>query len=215
MFLKENRVRYLKSWEYNAARILTALDTLVVERGGHTNGINTVMIVNRSLSDAKNEYNEKIARIKSLPQNDVCIKTLDFYQHNLNELDMIPNDPIPVCHRLCIRFVLDGFYYQYTFDENPFFDTYLIKTPIKNETYSIDLFGTTVSADWMDDCYLKWGCPDSDIEYAANEILAMLISAKPCEILHEIERKCVPNTYNDGYHYEKVPRKERFDKIDF
>ena len=215
MIYKENERLYLRSWEYNAARILTALDGLVIERGGCVNVYHTAIISDRSLTAAAQQYDEKIATIQSLPQNETRMKALAYYQQKRNALKMIANDPIPVKHLTSIRFVLDGYYYSYGLDDNPFFDPYYIKTPVRNDTYSADAVGETVPASWLDDCHLSWNCSDSDIQSAANEIFAMLIAAKPSIIEHEIERKYVPNTYNGGYHYEKVPKKERFNKIDF
>lgn len=215
MIYRENERLYLRSWAYNAARILTALDCLVVERGGRVKQYYTAIISNCSLTSAAHETEEMIAKIESLPLNETRAKALSHYKQELHELKTIPNEPIAVKHLTSIKFVLGDCYYLYELDDNPFFNPFYIKTPVKNGTYSADVVGETVPADWLDDCYLKWNCSYSDIQSAANKILAMLLSARPSVIQHEFERKCVPNIYNDGYHYKKVLKRECFKKIDF
>ena len=69
--------------------------------------------------------------------------------------------------------------------------------------------------EWFYDCFLSWGCSESDIKEGANLIFNMLCNAPFSEIRRFSRRQRVPNTYNNGYHYETVYAPERRAKIDF
>lgn len=53
------------------------------------------------------------------------------------------------------------------------------------------------------------------IESAAGAILSLLLAAPLSTIRHNTKRTRIPNTYDDGYHFETIPVKERRLKIDF
>lgn len=53
------------------------------------------------------------------------------------------------------------------------------------------------------------------IESAAGAILSLLLAAPLSTIRHDTKRTRIPNTYDDGYHFETIPVKERRLKIDF
>ena len=58
-------------------------------------------------------------------------------------------------------------------------------------------------------------CSKSDIVEAANLIYNMLITSNNSPIIRNSRRQRVPNTYNNGYHYETIYNKEKFVDIDF
>ena len=106
---------------------------------------------------------------------------------------------------------MNGFYYSFSLDDNPFFPFYYMKTPIENGAYSGDACMEESSKSWLTDPLIGFGCPDSEIESAAGAILAAPLST----IRHDTKRTRIPNTYDDGYHFENIPVKERRIKIDF
>lgn len=112
---------------------------------------------------------------------------------------------------------MNGVYYSYSLNDNPFFPFYYIKTPIdpKSETYSGDACMEESSKSWFTDPLIGFGCPDSEIESAAGAILSLLLAAPLSTIRHDTKRTRIPNTYDDGYHFENIPIKERRIKIDF
>lgn len=57
--------------------------------------------------------------------------------------------------------------------------------------------------------------PLMPIESAAGAILSLLLAAPLSAIRHDTKRTRIPNTYDDGYHFENIPVKERRLKIDF
>lgn len=112
---------------------------------------------------------------------------------------------------------MNGVYYSYSLDNNPFFPFHYLKTPIdpKSETYSGDACVEESSKSWFTDPLIGFGCPDSEIESAAGAILSLLLAAPLSAIRHDIKRTRIPNTYDSGYHFENIPVKERLLKIDF
>ena len=127
----------------------------------------------------------------------------------------INNEPIKVTHLTYINFTIDGVYYSYSVDDNPFFPFYIYKTPIKDGKRSADAAGVEDKKEWLFDRFLKMNCSKSDIVEAANIIFNMLINSNNSPIIRNSRRQRVPNTYNNGYHYETIYNKERFVDIDF
>lgn len=112
---------------------------------------------------------------------------------------------------------MNGVYYSYSLNDNPFFPFHYLKTPIdpKSETYSGDACVEESSKSWFTDPLIGFGCPDSEIESAAGAILSLLLAAPLSTIRHDTKRTRIPNAYDDGYHFENIPVKERRLKIDF
>ena len=124
-------------------------------------------------------------------------------------------EPITVTHTSYISFVLNETYYYYQVNDNPFFEFYYNKTPIKKGKRSGDAGLEADKKEWLFDCFFKSGCPDEDITEAAYLIYNMLINAKNTPIIRDKTRKRVSNLYDGGYHYETIYAPERFSKIDF
>lgn len=125
------------------------------------------------------------------------------------------SDPITVTHTSYISFILDETFYYYQVDDNPFFEFYYKKTQIRNGKYSRDAALEADKKEWLFDCFFGSNCAQGDIVEAANLIFNMLCNAPQAEIMRDCVRQRVPNTYNDGWHVEKVYAPERTEKIDF
>lgn len=125
------------------------------------------------------------------------------------------NEPITVTHTTYISFVLDETYYYYQVDDNPFFEFYYNKTPIKNGKRSKDAGLEADKKEWLYDCFFKSNCGQPDIIEASNLIFNMLCNAPMSKIIRDGRKQRVPNTYNDGYHMETVYKPERMEKVDF
>lgn len=99
----------------------------------------------------------------------------------------------------------------------PLISNLYLKTPIdpKSKTYSGDACVEESSKSWFTDPLIGFGCPDSEIESAAGAILSLLLAAPLSAIRHDTKRTRIPNAYDDGYHFEYIPVKERRIKIDF
>ncbi len=124
-------------------------------------------------------------------------------------------EPITVTHTSYISFILEETYYYYQVNDNPFFDFYWNKTPVKNGKYSRDAGLEADKKGWLYDCFFMSHCGQSDITEAANLIFKMLCNAPMSQIIRNRITQQVPNTYNDGWHMETVYRPERMEKVDF
>ena len=125
------------------------------------------------------------------------------------------SEPITATHTTYISFILDETYYYYQVNENPFFEFYYSKTPIRNGKRSRDAGLEADEKEWLYDCFFKSNCGQPDIVEAANLIFNMLCNAPMSKIIRDSYKRRVPNTYNDGYHIETVYKPERIEKIDF
>ena len=219
LVLKENQRLYPKTWEYNAARILTELARVATNHGGNVKPLKNAIIINRSIDDIIRDYTEKLERynriIDSGNDNEKTKAAAIRVKNELEKIQKINNYPVNVTHTCYISFVLDGFYYYYQLDSNPFFEFYYIKTPVINGKYSRDAALMEDRKDWLYDCFLGIECSNADRVEAANIIFNMLMNASESPVIRDKTRRRVHNTYNDGYHYETVYSPERFEKIDF
>lgn len=215
--MKDNERHYATSWQYNSARILTRLAQLVTEQGGKVKPLHPVILSDRNLED---EIRETESKMNHLPEPnpdswlDVRFIVEHHYLNKLEELRAIPNDII-VTHTSYISFAMNGLYYSYQLDDNPFFPFLYLKTPIENGTYSGDACFEDDPKSWAVNALFGFGCPQSEIETAAQAILALLLAAPLSTLRHDTKRIRVPNTYDSGSHFENIPVKERRLKIDF
>lgn len=216
---KDNQRLYATSWQLNSARILTRLAQLVTAQGGKVKPLHPAVLSDRNLED---DIQDLETRIRTLTEqeneshSDAQTLALQTCLSRLDRLRAIPNTPITVTHTSYISFTMNGLYYSYQLDSNPFFPFYYLKTPIENGTYSSDACLEDDPKSWLqDDSFIRFGCPQSEIESAAQAILALLLAAPLSALRHDTQRTRIPNTYDSGYHFENIPVKERRLKIDF
>lgn len=215
---KDNERLYPKTWVYNSSRLLTQLAKIVTDNGGSVKPLRTAIISDRNQDEAIREYRERIARYAELEKvnhNPKRAEAIKEYSAKLEKLEAVNSDPIKVTHTTHISFVLDGFFYYYQTDDNPFFPFYFFKTPVRNGKYSLDAVCTEDQKGWLYDCFLFCGCPDADIVEGANLIYNMLVNSGCTRISRSYQRKRVPNLYDGGYHYENVYEPERLGTVDF
>lgn len=218
--IKDNERHHATSWQYNSARILTRLAQLITAQGGKVKPLHPAVISDRNLEEICTATQRRLessykAGLTSHPkERETQISNL---QKELARFQAIPNAPITVTHISYINFTMNGVYYSYSLDDNPFFPFHYIKTPIdpKSKTYSGDACMEESSKSWLTDPLIGFGCPDSEIESAAGAILSLLLAAPLSTIRHDTKRTRIPNTYDSGCHFENIPIKERRLKIDF
>lgn len=124
-------------------------------------------------------------------------------------------EPIVVTHTSYITFILNGVYYYFQVDSNPFFPFYYQKIPIKAGKYSKDVCLDEFSKSWLFDYLWGSGVSDTDIVKVADLIFNSLVKAEFSIIRRESRRKKVDNIFNSGWHWENVLEPERFGDIDF
>lgn len=125
------------------------------------------------------------------------------------------DEPITVTHTSYISFILDETHYYYQVNDNPFFEYYYNKTPIKNGKRSRDAGLEADKKEWVFDCFFGSNCGQQDIIEAANLIFNMLCNAPMSKIIRDKRKQRVANTFNEGWHFETVYVPERLEKVDF
>ena len=180
---KDNERLYLKSWQYNAARILSELANIVKTNGGRVQPLKTAIISDRSLSYTIQEKKQKLEMLSEhLPESKNLSAALTYKEQITKEieaLESINNEPITVTHTSYIKFVLDGILYYYQVDDNPFFEFYYTKAPVQNNKIgsNINTYADCDAKEWVKDSLFKYACPEKDIKDAANFIFNMLTNA--------------------------------------
>lgn len=176
--------RYFTNWTYNAARVLDELEKIVLNNGGQLastwrNLMNrkTYWITNRALSEAVRKQRERVAILAERNR-----PALAEQRAELERLEAINNEPVLSYYGdyLYINFVLNGTYYYYQMDRNPFFDFLYSKHAVVDGAINPDVYSTTDEKEWLYDCFFRFDCPDEYRKQAAGAIFEMLISAEPC-----------------------------------
>lgn len=130
--IKDNERHHATSWQYNSARILTHLAQLITAQGGKVKPLPSAVLSDRNLEEACTATQRRIessykAGLTSHPkERETQISNL---QKELARFQAIPNAPITVTHTSYIDFTMNGVYYSYSLNDNPFFPFYYLKPP--------------------------------------------------------------------------------------
>lgn len=184
--------RYLNSWNYNAAHILTELETIVKNNGGALcrtweygnppawlTERKQYLITNRTLSEAICKERELLTRLEKLGCADAARET----REKIAKYEAIENSPVLSYYGdyLYISFILDGYYYYFSMDSNPFFDFHFARVKIEQENkINRNYYLHGDPKQWWNDCFWRFDCSASDIREAANLIYNMLLTAETC-----------------------------------
>lgn len=205
---------YYTNWNYNAARLLDRLQTIVENNGGYIAETNApdyfyhsfqtlYTIHNRSLMDAIREQTGRIERVKKFNGDVVHV------EKELQRLQAIQAPPVKTRFTSYIHFVLDQFYYELSFDNNPFFPFHYRKIKLANNQFTGDFYLEEFTKEWLFDCLFSFQCNDAEIKEIANLIFNALCSAPASKEYIERIKTRVPNTYSAGYHYETIEKRNR------
>lgn len=222
-FIKENETLYLDNWNYNAFLIMEELRRIIDNHGGRYKAQTPGNVVKRSLLDAIRKNKEDAERIRArIESGDIHggklpAAYLEKLATETAELEAMPNDPRPVSGGSYLSFVLDETFYYIQLDENPFFEFYFSKTPLKNGKRSRDAVSQELKKDFLWDCFFSTTKPatDEDRREAAEMIFNQIVAAKNSTSRRDSTRRRVSNTYNGGYHYEIVYAPERMETVNF
>lgn len=191
--------RFVKVSNYNMTRIIEEVEKLIVNDGGKI--LENKKPYQMELECYTNETNpQKIEKLKTLPT-------------------IISNQLSNYFVSYSMYFVIDGYYYYVSYDDNPFLPMTFGKIKIddkgnyqgkryleSNESinekaYKNDDVGLSICFD-----NLFKICDDEEIKemakYHYEEIKRYIINGKESEIYNE--KKRVSNYYNNGWHYERV-----------
>lgn len=180
-------MRYLENWAYQAARILDALEKLVVDNGGEL--VSTwaktkkpmMLIQNRTLSTAVFKQTEHVERLHKMNR-----PAYQEQQLKLNELLRIENSPVASRYGdwLYMSFSLNGFYYIYNMDRNPFFPFTFSKIHMDNGSINPDHYAQDDEKGWLIDDLWGIHATQQQREDAALKIYNLLVKAKPGRCYH-------------------------------
>lgn len=204
--MRENvEKRYLNTWHYNAALILTELENIVKNNGGELCATweynnppmwltdrKQYLITNRSLSEIIHKEEEMLSRLENLGRADAARET----REKIAQYKAMCNDPILTFYAdyLYINFVIDGYFYSFSMDRNPFFEFYFAKVKIEDENrINRNYFLQEDRKEWLYDCFFRVNCSNADRREAANLICNMLLNADCNRKYNDKKRKPYTN----------------------
>ena len=180
---------YLGNWQYNAALILTELETIVKNNGGkicktwsYGNPPTWITerkkysVVNSTLIKAIHEARERVQRLETFSRTEA----IPAAREELKQLESIDNLPKVLYHGeyLYLNFTLNGNYYCYQLDSNPFFEFYYTKRAITNNNQVNNCcYSDADNKKWWKDILYSFKCTREERHTAALFIFNMLISA--------------------------------------
>jgi hypothetical protein len=200
--------RFLTSWKYNAARILTELENIVKNNGGTlctTWQYSTppewltkrkkYLIINRTLEETIEKEKTLLQRLEKLGKTDAARET----QNKLDGLCLIDNAPRISYYAdyLYIQFSLEGYFYYFSMDDNPFFDFHFARVKIEEgEKINQNYYLQNDNKKWLYDCFFFADCAEADTREAANLIFNMLLTADTCRTYTDKKRGKYTSIFN-------------------
>lgn len=197
--------RYLTSWHYNAALILTELENIVKNNNGalcatwEYNNPPTwltqrkqYLITNRTIMEEIRKETETLTRLEKLGRTDAAQQT----REKIAKYESLNKAPVLTHYAdyLYINFVVDGYFYSFSMDRNPFFEFHFAKIKIENDNrINRNYYLQEDRKEWLYDCFFYMDCSASDIREAANLIYNMLLTANTNRTYHEKNRKPYTN----------------------
>lgn len=196
MGFADHKDRYFHSVQYNMTRALNRLAELVEAEGGeverhsdelliHTTGYDEEI---KTIKKQKENIEAELRRWEVWPGNELkkdvlhdLTETLQEIEKNKEDAPVVKTRFVSLISDLWIRFKLDGFAYELSFDSNPFFPDKWCKAPVSggkgyymNEIEGGDKFY------YVNDMFSPVAS-DETIEYAAAMILSHLKKQKTCK----------------------------------
>lgn len=234
-FYTQNQTLYPNFWDYTFFMVLEQLAKLIKKNGGRVepHRFNTGYIENRTLYEQIAEKEKHFERFKRYLELEKEAGKLTDTEYNtklenltvnmtseIESLKAVENKPVKTNYPGYIHFILDGFYYSFTYSESTF--NYVCqKTPVRADNTIIDnIYSETVSSDFINvvsdcDLFKDKKAYKKAIKEAAEILLNSLKNSPVSGIYREKTRKRVLNTYNNGYHYETIYSKDKYKKIEF
>ena len=234
-FHNENQTLYPASIEYNLTLIMNEVARIAENNGAIVDykAYNHGFIVNRSIMELIDEKKARIEHLTGLIKEGKSCSLFDDpeknkkaiaamrravkdYEHEIEKLELINNDPIEIKVGSYVIFALNGVYYHYSLPDLVFDPARIYKTPIINGCYDRHCYGIEDNKEsWFYDCFWRADCSKADIKEAANLIYNLMLNAPMSKPYHETTRRRVANTYNGGYHYEVIVKPTKLEKVDF
>lgn len=191
--------RYLSNFNYNSALILTELEKIVKENGGKIvstwkHDRRPFAVVNRTILETIHDLEKKKEKFTCFNK----IFPVDM-ENKLIEYKTINNDPVTTYYGdfQYIGFSLNGVYYYYQIDRNPFFDFLYAKTPVINNCIYNNHCTKNDPKEWLFDIFFSCKASDDDRKHAAETIYNMLINSKYTHVYKTTNKMSKLYTVND------------------
>jgi hypothetical protein len=195
--------------EYNEVRVIERLADLVAEKGGRVEiHAENLLIKPRGFREVIRKEQKRLAGLikRGLDVEKSMLK--------INELEERERNAPAIESRFCskyglssgwIHFTLNGYYYSFSFADNPFFEDVYMKIRLENGSYIGEYYANTIEDKtyYLDELWSACAS-ESTINDVAKRILDVMETGDSSKRIIEKERKRVPNTYNNGYHYETI-----------
>ena len=215
--------------DYNMVRVVEKLADIVIDKGGRVEDRSEgVKIRTRGFSE-KIEKAEDMVRFYEVHAKDHNIPQAKYDEGIAKAKKEVEDlkaaeEAAPIINSRFVSkyglstgslyFVLDGTMYRFSFADNPFFpDTYSKIRLNKNGEYYGQYYGMNLTTEdeikeYFIDAMWEPCAAEECIAAVAEDIFTRLMDAAPSERYIEKERRQVPNTYNDGWHWETVTKND-------
>lgn len=213
---------YLPNSNYNIARILEALKKIIIDNGGSIakyKYAEKTLIHNRSIAEEIRKKEDHLSKVEANNNERFAEKKAAAIKNIKADLEELQNASAttPAIETTFttwsghhIHFVHDGIYYYFSMDNNPFFPASIHKIMLDNNNcYAGTYYSDSIEEKpFLYDCIFSFNCCNEDIKEMAYQLYNFLLLAPMSKLYVDRQKKRVPNTYNGGYHYETIVKKD-------
>lgn len=216
IFTHEGETLYLAAWEYHVALVIQSLERIALANGARLCSADRYkddifaapkhgFIVNRAQLEIIHELESTAKRC-----DDAGAEVPPDILDKIARYKSFLNKPVPIGSAvfLSTSFVLDGMFYSFSMDENPFFDCHYSKATVfsqDGQDHCHEIYAEIVPDRWYSALPLGSLVGDEIIQQTARSIYAGLTAAKPSKrVPRKSKHVHAPNIHNNGYHYETV-----------
>ena len=118
-------------------------------------------------------------------------------------------EPRQIYGQSWIVFVLDGVYYNFSWDDNPYFEETVHKTWVVNGRRLRNVYADSPLPPWKSDCLFRIAS-DLQCRCIAEELLENMRRAPMSGVYRERKRISVPNTYDGKSHCETMVEPDKW-----
>lgn len=206
---------YLKSCDYNKIRLQDATKRIIVENGGklvyQQYKQDHMTFYNRSITEKIEKNNDIIYALKRHNKSAAHLEKENAELEKAFELSKYETlESKYTWGGISLAFALDGYYYTFDMDSNPFFPCYTKKIKLdESNSYVGDYYCESFDGvkSFIYDDIFSISCSDESINNMAVELFNFIINSKLSQEVIERNKKRVPNHYNSGYHYETITKR--------
>lgn len=211
----ETKKLYFSSCNYNMIRLQDAVIAAAAAAGAkivkNDYKKDTITFYNRSFLEKINKNNDIIAALERHGKSADHLKTENAaLQADFENSAYTTKESFYTFGGVSFKFVLNNFLYDFSQESNPFFPAYIRKIKVdENGSYTGDYCSDTIEGTipGFENIFCL-NLTDDDIKAAAGDLFNYIIeNAKNSAEYIEKQKRRVSNTYNSGYHYETITKR--------